>query len=155
MGESMTQFEIYDGEKIEVQCNGKVFLRGEPQKGLRYRVRLSKDDSFILEWALPAILLFRRVEVMSENLPFPILSARHRGLFSFEVTFGEDTMVVRIRPFRKAYCFIYFNGEKIGEVYFAKKLMLGYRQFRVVSNTDDETINLYVVISFLLQLWPV
>jgi hypothetical protein len=149
------QFEIYQGEKIEVSSKGKIFLKGELQKGARYRIKLDKDNVFILEWALSTILWFRRVEVIYQNLPLPIFSLGHRGLFSFELKYEENAVVVRLRPFRKAYYFIYFNGEKIGEVYFSKKLTLGYRQFNLITDTNDETINLYIIISFLLQLIPV
>ena len=149
------QFEVYQGKKIEVKSNGKIYLTGELQKGSRYRVKLVKDNFFILEWALPALLWFSKVDIIFQNLPLPIFDVRSFGLFSFEMTFGENTILVRLRPFRKAYYFIYFNGEKIGEVFFSKKLTLGNRQFKICIYSHDETINLYVIISFLLQLIPV
>ena len=149
------QFEIYQGEKIEVSCNDKHFLRGEFQSSTRYHVKLFKDANLILEWALPTILLFRSVNIKYQNLSIPISSVNHKGLFRFELKYDENTISIRSRPLRKLYYFIYLNGEKIGEVFFPKKVTLGYRQFTLVTSTDNEIINLYVVLAFLLGLIPV
>src|SRR5215203_3465346 len=112
------EFEIYQGEKIEVNCNGKHFLRGELQSSTRYHIKLFKDDNLILEWALPTVLLLRSVDIKYQNLPIPISSVNHKGLFGFELKYEENAILVRMRPLRKLYYFIYLNGEKIGEVLF-------------------------------------
>lgn len=149
------EFNIYQGEKIIVQSLGKDYLLGEIQKGIKYRIKLFNKDLIILEWALPAILVFRSVNIIYQNLPLPIFNAKHKGVLGFELQYGDNTIFIKVRPLRKTYCFLYSNGEKIGEVYFAKKLTLGYRQFIISTSIEDETTNLYVIISFLLKLIPV
>jgi hypothetical protein len=100
------QFEVYQGEKIEVNCNDGYFLRGELQSSTRYHVKLFKNDIFILEWALPTVLFFRSVDIKYQNLPVPILGVNHKGLFGFELKYEENTILVRMRPLRKLYYFI-------------------------------------------------
>ena len=148
-------FDIYQGKEIEVTSNGKSFLNGEFQGQIANHIKVFKDDSFILEWARPTLLFLRSIDIKYQNLPFPILSVRHKGLFGFELSYESNIVLVKMRPLRKAYYFIYFNGEKIGEVYNPEAPTLGYSKYTLVTNTDDETINLYVVLTFLLPLTPV
>jgi hypothetical protein len=145
------RFEIYQGEKITVSSSN-LFLEGRLQKGTKYHVKLFNGDVLIIEWHLAAILISNKVTVIHQNLPIEITEVFRRGLFKFVVLFGLNEMVLKMRPFKKAYYYIFLNGDKVAEVYFPKKVTMGYRQFLLETNSDDEATNINIIVAFLLRL---
>jgi|GEM_PF-7095289 len=148
------RFEIHQGEKITVSSSN-LFLEGQLQKGSKYHVKLFKDDTLIIEWHLATILISNKVTIVHQNLPVGITEVAHRGLFKFVIWFGLNEMVVKMRPFKKAYYHIHLNRDKVAEVYFSKKVTMGYRQFLLETNTEDEATNINIIVAFLLRLIPV
>jgi hypothetical protein len=149
------KFEIYQGEKIEVRLDNKLYLRGDLVSGCKYHVKLYRDEAFILEWSRPALLLLRTINLRYQDLPIPILNYYHRGLFGFELQFGENLIYIKLRPLRKASFHIYLNYEKVGEVFYPPKPTFGYSLLTIITSSEDETINFYIVLAFLIQLLPV
>jgi hypothetical protein len=117
-------------------------------------VKLFKGDLFILEWTRPLLLFFRSVNIRYQDLPYPIVSVYHKGLFGFQLEYKIDTILVKNRPFYRTGYFIYYNDKKIAEVTYPMKLMLGYRESILTTTVDDEEVNLYVVLSYLVQMAP-
>jgi hypothetical protein len=148
------RFEIYQGEKITV-TSSNLNLEGQLQKGLKYHVKLFKNDVLLIEWNLATILLSNSVNIRYQTLPIEITEVSHRGLFKFIVWFRLNKMVVKLRPFKKEYFQIFLNGNKIAGVYNPKKLTLGYRQYVLETDSEDETMNINIIIAFLLRLIPV
>ena len=148
------QFEIYQGEKITVSSS-TLHLEGQIQKGSRYHVKLLKNNDLLIEWNLATIFFSNSINIRYQNLPQEITEASRRGLFKFVVWFGFNEMVVQLRPFRKAYYYIFLGGQKVANVYFSKKITLGYRQYTMETVSEDETININIIVAFLLRLIPV
>lgn len=148
------RFNIYQGEKISV-TSSSLNLEGQLQKGMRYHVKLFKGDVLLIEWNLATILLSNSVNISYQNLPVEITEVSHRGLFKFIVWFGLSEFVVKLRPFKKAYFQIFSNGDKVADVYFPKKATLGYRQYLLETNSENEETNINIIIAFLLRLIPV
>jgi hypothetical protein len=148
------KFDIYQGEKITV-TSSNLHLEGQLQKRARYQVKLFRNDTLLLEWHLATILISNKVTIKYQNLPIEISEVFHRGLFKLVVWFGLNEIVVKMRPFKKAYYHIFYNEEKVAEVHFPKKFTMGYRQFLLETNSEDEEMNINIIIAFLLSLLPV
>jgi hypothetical protein len=147
------RFDVYQGEKIEVSSPDYT-LYGQFQGSIKHHVKLFEGEKLILEWSLPTILLFRKVTIRFQDLPIPIYDVKHRGLWSLVVVFGDNEIVVKQRPFRKAFFQIHLNGNKVADVYYPKKFMAGYTRYIIETNTENYEDNLNCIVAFLLHLRP-
>jgi hypothetical protein len=149
------EFFIYEGEKIEVTSSGKIFLIGEVQKGLRYNLKFYKNGELLFETRFPIIRLYGKVpKIIQHNLKYPIEEFGKKGLFGFYLKFNGNSSYIKMQPFRKAYFVFYLNEIKIGEIYNAWKITLGYSECKMITDTDNEEINLYLLITYILFALP-
>ncbi len=143
-------FKISQEEDVRVYYRGKLFLKADVKNGIKYKLQLFKGDSLILETSSFAFILFKKVWIKEQNLPYYIESAKQKGLWGFELIFDKHSIFTKQRPLKKHVFRLYLDNELIGEIQNDKGITVG-RHYIMKTTTEDEIMNLYLIIAFVIQ----
>ena len=143
-------FTVSQKDEINVYHGSRLFLKAYVKNSIKYNLRFFKDDKFILETSSFAFMLFKKVWIIEQCLPYNIDVARQKGVFGFIVTFDNHSIYTKHRPLRTPAYNFFLNNHLIGEVEDYKGITIG-RHYTVNTFTDDETLNLYLLIAFIIQ----
>jgi len=146
------RFEINLGETIEVRSNDKIFMIGRAKNIIRFHWELYKDDKLIFQFERSLFSFIRKVKIKYQSLPLPITFAKYTGLFKFLVRYNEHEILIKQNLFSKSYFRIYLNSEEVATVQNPKKMIIGSSKYIITSDLVDENQNLYLILSFLMQL---
>jgi hypothetical protein len=145
------KFIVSQEEKITVSNNGNLFFKADAKNYIKYNLRFYKEDKFILETSSMAFVFFKKIWVKEQYLPYDIEFVKQKGLFGFLLKFNGNLIYIRQRPLRNPVYRLYFNGILMGEVQDYKGISVG-RHYTVTTFTEDEILNLYLLITFAIQL---
>ncbi|HEY9705607.1 MAG TPA: hypothetical protein V6C58_24425 [Allocoleopsis sp.] len=143
-------FKISQEEEVRVYHRENLFLRADVKNGINYKLQFFKGDSLILETSSFAFILFKKVWIKEQSLPYYIESARQKGHWGFELTFDKHSIYTKQRPLKKPAYRLYLDNELIGEILNDKGITVG-RHYIVKTTTEDEVMNLYLIIAFVVQ----
>ena len=113
-----------------------------------------KESNLIVESTFFGFLLFKWVKLKQQNLPFVIHQIKQKGLFGFYLNYNEHEIYISQKPFRSPSYMLYLDKVLIAQIYDAKGIHVT-RKYTMKTNTDDENINLYLLLLFILQLAPI
>lgn len=144
------RFTVSQRDEILVHNKEDLFFRATVRNFIKYRLRFYIKDEFVLETSSFAFALYKKVWIKEQNLPFVIEQVRQKGCWGFTVEFDNHLIYIKQTPFRNTFYKLYLDGEPIGEVKNANGITIG-RHYVVETNTEDELLNLYLLISFVIQ----
>ena len=149
------QFDIIYGGKIEVYKNEELFLAAEIRNRFKTQLSFYQNGKLILKSKLTSFLFSRRVIIEYQSLPSQIIDFRQSKMFEFSMTFGNHVITAIQRPLKKRGWLFYLDGNEIAEIQYTKKITFGYSKYTLISKSDDDTVNLNLIFSFLLPYTPI
>lgn len=144
------KFTISQEEEVRVYCRENLFLRAHVNNCINYNLHFFKDNKLILETSSFAFFLFKKVWINKQNLPFYIESAKQKGLWGFELIFDKHSIYTKQRALKNPVYRLYLNNELIGDVQNDKGITVG-RHYILKTTTEDEVMNLFLIIAFVIQ----
>lgn len=147
------EFSILYADKIRVFNGEELFLSADIKNRVKLNLRFYKDNDFILETNFFGFLFFKSVKVKSQSLPYPIESTKQKGIFGFIMEYNDHLIYTVQKPLNQPSYTLFLNGSKMGEIFDSKDIRVG-RKYLMKTDTENHTINLYLLLAFLIQLSP-
>ena len=144
-------FTISQREEVRVYHEKKLFFKADVKNGITYNLRFFRSDNLILETNSFSFILFKKVWIKEQYLPYNIETVRQKGLWGFLMTFNNHSIYTKQRPLQTPAYELYLDEQLVGEVRNRKGISVG-RHYIVNTATEDEMLNLYLLISFVIQL---
>ena len=150
----MQQFEVMYGGKVEVTRLGEVFLKAEIKDRVNRYLDFYKDGKLIMKSSVFSFVIWNKIKVTFQDLPDSFTVIERVGQLQYKMRFGSLNVNTVYHPFGSPLYSIYLDKEGIAEVTSPKLLIGGYDKFTIVSQSDDDTINLYLLLALLIQMKP-
>jgi hypothetical protein len=148
------QFNIIYGGRIEVYKNEDLFLSAEVKNRFKTHLSFYQNGKLILESKLSSFLIWRRVTIEYQDLPLPIDDFAQEKMFKFTMAFANHLITSIQRPLKKKGWLFYVDENEVAEIQYPKTVTLGYSKYSLISKSDDDTTNLYLLFAFLLPYTP-
>lgn len=147
------EFEIIGDGKIEVLKQGEPFMYGESKAGLlRLTYKYYMGDTLLLRYRVK-YFLSRKFEILEQNLPFLINVYKENGYLSHSMDFSNHRILVK--GFQHSPPFvIYLDEKEIAQVYTPAKILFGYQKWYMTTQTNVDSINVMLLLAFLMQSMP-
>lgn len=147
-------FSIIYGGTIEVFKNEDIFLKANVNNRIKTHLNFFKGNKSILESTLFSFFTWRKVKLTYQNLPHPIDRIFQMGVLKFGLTFNNHFIICSQKPFQKTLCLLYLDDTEIASIQSSTKPTMGYSRYTMISQSDDDEINLYLLLCFLLPYTP-
>ena len=146
-------FTVAQKDEITVYHNESLFFKAIVKNGIKFNLQFFKDDNLILETNSLTIIFFKKVWIKEQKLPYDIEFAKQKGLWGFVVAFRNHLIYSKLRPLQNPAYRFYLDEQLIAEVHNGKGITTG-RHYIVSTTTEDEILNLYLLIAFVIQFIP-
>lgn len=136
---------------INVHSNEQEFLFVKRDLGFKVRSKYYQNNNLICESTLITYFLKQNVEIEYQNMSNQILLYRNNGwcysLFSNNIEYA-----LKIKIFKKPSFRLFANGQQIGTIGNPNNITLEGRNYEMKTDTNDEEVNLNLLILFISQL---
>lgn len=136
---------------ITVNNSEKQFLFVKRKLGGKVISQFYQNDSLVLESSLYTIFLRQTIDITYQNLPHFVSFQRTRGWY-YSLLFEETILSLKVKYFRRPTFRLLKDGVEIATLENPKLIAIESRYYEMNTSTEDETINLYLMILFLAQL---
>lgn len=149
------EFRIYQGRDIIVYRNEKIYLTAKPTNRWGFARKFYLDGKLIMESVLVSLAINLWIKIRYQALPTPITTIRKKGLFNWILSYGGHELYIQNKTLIKVFSNLYLDKVLIGKIMSSRSYENGYKEFIASTETNNEEINLYLLLLFLVQLPPV
>lgn len=136
---------------INVFQKEDLFLHVKRDLGIKVISQFFRNGDLICQSSLITYFLKQHVEIEYQNLPDNIHLFRQRGWY-YSLMCENVEYSLKIKPFRRPAFRLYANGQVIGTIGGTNSLTLEGRNYEMRTDSEDENINVILLILFLFQL---
>jgi hypothetical protein len=144
---------IYQEDTIWVSRNGDVFLTVKRKEGWKTTSSVFLNEHLILKSTWSATIAFVSIKIREQHLPDTIELQKRKGKFLLVV--NQQELYIKLRYFKRPQFLLYKNGHQVGSVHYTKLITLGYGEYRMQTETNDQQLDLYFLLLFIMQLSPI
>lgn len=136
---------------VEVYNNNKLFIRVKKKNYFRSYFKFYKNDKLIFENRLTYFFIWRRVEILYQDLDQPITNIETSKMRDASLSYDNSLLSIESHVFEKKQWLLLKDGLEIGSIENDQKISLGAK-FNIEINTDDQKTALYFLILFTSSL---
>jgi hypothetical protein len=136
---------------VEVYNNNKLFLRVKKKGFFRSYFRFYKDDKLLFESRLTYFLVWRKVDILYQDLEQPITDITTSKLRNASLYYDRTFLNIESHIFGKKQWLLFKDSLEVGWIEAGQKISIGAK-FNVDIQINNEQVALYFLILFTSSL---
>jgi hypothetical protein len=139
------------GSNYIVYENDQPFLNVEIKSSLPTHIRVFDNEwALLLHATYQRRILSPKIKILEHSLPFKDLQLLVKGVSDTELIInGTNKLVIRARLGGTKF---YYDSNQIAQLKLDTRIRLGYIHQHIVTETDDDDLNLLIVILAIVTL---